>query len=354
MDRGFPNLVEKTRSMKITDLYGHELERKPALFLPRGLDDSYFEHARSAGVATRYMDERDYSKYIVGAGMIAGQMNDGNGQTRRDFLRKAGSGLAGIAAVHYLGKFAFGQNAPATIKVSGEPTTRDPVEYYGIAIPTGLDGTDKITEEVQMVEKFHDSEVFVPQTNDYLDGLAHEYWMNGLISRKQGCGSATTFRWQELPINYFIENEANAPAGYVDATLQAAEAWNSRGVAFFKKGNSDPTQGNGVGIKVWYRSGPTGVGVISEVQCKYPTQADIAIKNAFPNDPLNKIVIAHELGHALMFGIGAGTVHSPFPQHNMRNGPSKMPTEFEKQDVWVLYSLRNGTNLDYYAFKRHF
>ena len=53
-----------------------------------------------------------------------------------------------------------------------------------------------------------------------------------------------------------------------------------------------------------------------------------------------------------MFGTGAGTVHSLYSQHNMRNGPSKMPNVFEKKEVEVLYRLRNGTNLEIYVFDR--
>ena len=357
MDNKFRNLVEATRNMEITDLYGHELEAKPILCISRHADPSYFRHAREAGLATQYLEE-DPATYAATLGAISGAAagHERGKISRRGFLGAAGKAGLGALVGYHLSGISNAQSppaAPAAVKIgSGNALNIGGVENYPIRIPMASTESRSITERVQMIPKFHDPEVFVPQTNDYLDGLAHLYYMNGAAYRKQACGAAQTYRWESLPINYFIENEASAPAGYVDATLQAAEAWNSNGLTFFRKVNFDPTQGNNVGVKIWYRAGPTGTGIINEIICKGPTQADIAIKNAFPNDPLNKIIITHEEGHAIMFGTGAGTVHSLYSQHNMRNGPSKMPNVFEKKEVEVLYRLRNGTNLEIYVFDR--
>ncbi len=305
--------------------------------------------------------------------------NFGSRSSRRDFIKKLAV-PAGIAAITLLEKDAHAQQT-ATVTISGNGT------YYDFAPTITLDKYDiQLPEAILMIPRFSDPQSLFTYIGNNgmadpedplrdwqastkpMEGIDFLRYMN---ANNAYCGPHQVTLFEKYPLLVYLD-AANAPAGYAQFARDAMADWNNLNTSMLNSVNFATPEGKNVmagiinkwnaqGKKFFVETASDPVNEDSSIKFKYCLCTNsftfdnldncnvmdhgvLSMLNKYPNDPLERIIASHELGHAVL----AYASHSPSQTHIMKDKgvrPDNV-SPYEKISAILLKEIGIGGSID--------
>lgn len=315
-------VIDNARSVRVRDLYGHEIEAKPKIYVPR-------EYKEYAG--------RIASAGVLPAGALATEgKNERSNMSRRGFLKLAGAAAVAAAAMPGNARadsFQLEINDPKYYVY--RDTASSSSVYSGVQVP-----------DVILIERYVEPGTSVDLLDLYkaMTGTGNE-------------GFTKTWNWLSYPVKVWLnENDPavaaakrNGQGDFVAAFRAAMDAW-ARWPPYMKVFEEVPAEPD-IGVRTVYRNAG---GVLSVGPNEYMTDSNgnTAYKKwQLFADPLGFVgvnypkIAQHEFGH--LIGLTREDTNTGHIMYNGGVGQNIQPIEYKERDCQVM--LPNGHDMKKYS-----